>query len=151
MKHPIFLILILTCCGYKGICQQNDSLNIYRISLATHIEYLKSVNKASIQSVNIERSEVTESLPDQVNGIRIFYLTRSEIRDKTQKGKRIELIVIRPVIVDSKSLKITIIDFSVTSKKNNFNYANGGGSSLEFKYNCNLQKFELTNKKQGGI
>lgn len=148
----LFLFILLIICSYRGVCQKNDSPNIYLISLTTHLEYLKSVSKKSIESVYVERHEVaTEGLPDQIDGTRIYYLTRLEIRDKTRKGKRIELIVMRPVVVKATSLKVAIIDFSVTSKKNNFNYANGGGSTLEFTYNCDAQRFELTNKKQGGI
>lgn len=151
MRFLVFFILVFSCYN-KGLCQKDDSPNIYLISLTSHLEYLKSVNKKSIESVYVEKDEVTtEGLPDQIDGTRVLYLTRSEIREKTQKGKRIELIVVRPVVVKSRSIKVTVIDFSVTSKKNNFNYANGGGSIFEFTYNCDLQKFELTNKKQGGI
>ena len=151
MRLLVFFILVFTCSS-KGLCQKDDSSNIYLISLTSHLEYLKSVNKKSLESVYVEKNEVTaEGLPGQIDGTRVLYLTRSEIREKTHKGKRIELIVVRPVVVKSKSIKVTVIDFSVTSKKNNFNYANGGGSTFEFTYNCDLQKFELTNKKQGGI
>ncbi|HEY5750636.1 MAG TPA: hypothetical protein VIU12_31455 [Chryseolinea sp.] len=151
MKYLFFLVLSLAL-GIEGFSQQNDSLNIYLVSLTSHLEYLKSKSKENIQSVYVERDDlVTGSLPKQIDGITIFYLTRLEIRDKTRKGKRIPLIVIRPVKVERTSLKISIIDFSVTTKKNSFNYSNGGGSTLEFRYNCDLQKFELTNKKQGGI
>jgi len=150
MRSLIFFMIVFICYGNKASCQQNDSPNIYLVSLTSHLGYLKSVNKKSIQ-VYVEKSDITETLPDQIDGTRIVYLTKSEIRDKTRKGQRIDLIVMRPVIVGVKSLQVTIIDFSVTSKKNMFNYANGGGSTLEFAYNCNLGRFELTNKRQGGI
>ncbi|HEY5750642.1 MAG TPA: hypothetical protein VIU12_31485 [Chryseolinea sp.] len=130
MKYLFFLVLSLAVC-IEGFSQQSDSLNIYLVSLTSHLEYLKSMSKENIQSVYVERDDlVTGSLPKQMDGITISYLTRLEIRDKTRKGKGIPVIVIRPVKVERTSLKISIIDFSVTTKKDSFNYSNGGGSTL---------------------
>ncbi|WP_236676285.1 hypothetical protein, partial [Chryseolinea lacunae] len=48
-------------------------------------------------------------------------------------------------------IKVTVIDFTVTSKRKNFYYSNGGGSAVFFRYNCDLKRFELSGKEQGGI
>ncbi len=149
MKHGFTLFLFLVC-GFVGHGQANDTLNIYQISLTHHLEYLKSLNK-NVQSVFVEKSDLTSELPEKIGDVRVVYLTRSEIQAKTKKGNRIDLIVIRPVMINAKSIKTVIIDFAVTSKKNKFKYANGGGSTFEFKYNCDLESFELASKKQTGI
>jgi hypothetical protein len=152
MRQLFLFILLFTGCRYEAFCQRSDSSTIYLTSLTTHLEYLKSVSKKNLELVYVEKSDITtENLPEQIDGTRVHYLTGSEIQDKTRKGERIKLIVIRPVVVKGSALRVVVIDFSVTSKKNNFNYANGGGSTFEFTYNCDVQRFELTNKKQGGI
>lgn len=149
----LILIIILGLSSSDGHCQKSDSSNIYLVSLTKHIQYLKSLRTtAGLSSVYVEKDELTtENLPEKIDDVTISYLTRQEIKSKTSGGKRIRLIVIRPVVVGESSLSVNVIDFSVTSKKNNFNYANGGGSALEFKYDCELKKFVLANKKQGGI
>jgi len=152
MRRLFLLILLFTGFRYSAFGQTSDSSNIYLTSLTTHLEYLRSLTKKNIELVYVEKSDVTtENLPEQIDGTKVQYLTKSEIQDKTRGGERIKLIVIRPVAVKKSSLRVVVIDFSVTSKKNNFNYANGGGSTFEFIYNCNLQRFELISKKQNGI
>jgi|688.fasta_scaffold566956_2 hypothetical protein len=153
MKKILFLTVILSCVSNKANCQPKDTTNIYLLSLTEHLEYIKKLSKdRGLNSIYVEKNELTtESLPNQIGGITILYLTPSEIQSKTRGGKQIHLVVIRPVKVEAELLKVGIIDFYVTTKKKNFNYANTGGSTLRFKYSCERNKFELFNKKQGGI
>ena len=49
------------------------------------------------------------------------------------------------------TFNITIIDFTSTYKKGNYNYANGGGSKTVFKYSCQENKWILIESKNSGI
>lgn len=154
MKKVILIsIIILGLSSSDGHGQASDSSNIYLISLTQHIEYLRSLKTtAGLSSVYVETDELTtENLPEKIGDMTISYLTRQEIKSKTLDGKRIRLIVVRPVVVNEGSLRVNVIDFFVTSKKNNFNYVNLGGSIFIFKHNCEKGRIELSHQKHGEI
>jgi hypothetical protein len=46
---------------------------------------------------------------------------------------------------------VTIIDFTITYKNGNYNYANGGGSKTLFQYYCQENKWVLIESKSSGI
>lgn len=149
----ILVLITATLLLYQGEVhgQSTEATDIYLISLKEHLVWAAK-NRTTLQTVYVEKNEhTTESLPASVSGMEITYLTKTEILDKTRNGRRIFLLVIRPVEVKSEYLKISVIDFSVTSRKKTLKYANGGGSVFEFRYNCDRGVFELTNKRQSGI
>jgi hypothetical protein len=151
MKY-IFLLLITFTLSSYGTCQEGPSDNIYLKSLQEHIEYIKSVNQSDVQSVYVEENDITTTgLPKNIGDVDVIYLSKKEIRNKTKNGKRIHLIVIKPVQIGKRYLKVNLIDFFVTSKRNSFNYANSGGSTFEFRYNCEKEEIELFSKNHSGI
>lgn len=152
MRYLIFVLISLAL-DANAFSNPVDSTSIYFTSLSNHLEYLKSLKKNAngLNEVYVEKSEITESLPSDIGSVHISYLTLSEIKAKTTKGKRIHLIVVRPVKVESTLLRVNVIDFFVTSNKEGFNYANTGGSVFEFRFDCERNRFLVSNKKQGGI
>lgn len=152
MKIQYLFVLLLSFFANHESTSQNKPVDIYLSSLSFHLDQLKAIKKGGLNSIYVEQNEVTTvGLPEELGGIKIIFLTREEIREKTRNGKRIELVAIRPVRIYPKSLVVTVLNFSVTSKRNTFNYANGGGSTLEFAYNCDDQQFELVRTQYGGI
>lgn len=49
------------------------------------------------------------------------------------------------------TFSITIIDFTITYKNRNYNYANGGGSKTLFRYSCQENRWILIESKSSGI
>jgi hypothetical protein len=153
MRH-LYLFLSLLC--LNAFSQEKiDSTNIYLRSLKLHLAYLEDNYKKSNLSlpytVNVEVDEQTTiNLPNQIDNFRISYLNKEDIK-KLAKKESIQLIVMRPVVIFQNSLIINIIDFNVRFSKNNFNYSNGGGSKIEFIYDCKDDYFKVSNIKQGGI
>jgi hypothetical protein len=71
-----------------------------------------------------------------------------KIRSVVKKGVRAWKII--PAL-QGFSLKIRIIDFFVTYKSGNYNFANGGGSETVFEYSCNENKWVLVKSEYQGI
>lgn len=55
-----------------------------------------------------------------------------------------------PVLNGSK-LIVSIIDFYITYKKNNYNFANGGGATVIFEYSCDKNAWIFRETKWTGI
>ncbi len=55
-----------------------------------------------------------------------------------------------PVLTGNK-LVVSIIEFTVTYKNKNYNYANGGGATVVFEYSCDKSKWEFRESKWSGI
>jgi hypothetical protein len=55
-----------------------------------------------------------------------------------------------PVLKNNK-LSIGIVDFTITYRSNNYNFANGGGSETTFEYSCIEKKWILIDSKYRGI
>ncbi|KIX21290.1 hypothetical protein SY27_11140 [Flavobacterium sp. 316] len=53
--------------------------------------------------------------------------------------------------LDNNKLTITIIDFLITFNNGKYNFANGGGSTTIFEYNCNKMSWELIDSIINGI
>jgi hypothetical protein len=53
--------------------------------------------------------------------------------------------------LDNNKLVIHIVNFTITYKKHNYNFANGGGAKVIFEYSCTNDKWVLTESKWSGI
>lgn len=53
--------------------------------------------------------------------------------------------------LNNNRLTISIIDFFITFDNGKYNFANGGGSTTIFEYNCNKMDWELINNITNGI
>lgn len=153
MKN-IFILLSFLC--LNAFSQEKlDTTNLYFKSLKLHVAYLESTfknnNVSFPDNINVEYNEQTTiNLPSQIDNFKISYLNRDEIKKLSSK-ESIQLIVIRPAVINAKSIIINVIDFNVKFRKNNFSYSNGGGSKIEFVYDCVNDCFKIGKIKQGGI
>lgn len=152
MMRYLFLLFLMLGIIQNGLGQQKEPINIYSESLNWHLKNLKAINAIKCNTVYIEKDEIsTVGLPEEINNVQIICLSREEVRTKTKNGVGINIIVIKPVKVKLKTLEVVLIDFYVTSKGKNFFYGNGGGSVIEFKYNCETEEFEYSENKYHGI
>jgi hypothetical protein len=74
----------------------------------------------------------------------------SKARNKSILKRGIQAWKIIPVLKGNK-VTISIIDFFITYKNGNYNYANGGGSETVFEYLCSENKWMLIDFKNQGI
>ncbi len=75
------------------------------------------------------------------------------VYDKRNKGllkKGIEAWKVLPVL-NGNRLTVSIVYFSVTYKKNNYNFTNGGGATVIFEYSCEKNKWIFIETKWSGI
>jgi hypothetical protein len=95
---------------------------------------------------------VDDFFPKVINGIKIQYLDQNELKTILRKNKSsIPVIKIIPLKIINDKLFINVIQFQVTFKKDNFNYANGGGLSVYFIYNCETKTIQFAYSKVGYI
>lgn len=76
-----------------------------------------------------------------------------DIYDKKNRGllkKGIHAWKILPVLKGNRFI-INIVDFNITYKNRNYNFANGGGATVIFEYHCDTSKWVLMNTKWSGI
>lgn len=71
-----------------------------------------------------------------------------ENRKLIKKGIRAWKVL--PVLSKNK-LIVTIIDFYITYKNKNYNFANGGGAKVVFEYSCSQNKWILAESNWSGI
>lgn len=53
--------------------------------------------------------------------------------------------------LNKNKMEVTIIDFHLTFSKNNYHFANGGGSTIIFEYSCENETWKLLSAKHSGI
>ncbi len=147
MKRAILILLALVAIDQLVVAQ-----DIYTESLKYHLENLMAVDAIRNKTVYVERiARLTDELPDSIYSLRIVYLSKDEIRYMTKHKSGIDIIVITPAKMDSAVWRVNVIDFYVTSDRKSFNYSNGGGSIIEFTYDCNFARFRVENKKYIGF
>jgi len=85
-----------------------------------------------------------------VTALRLETINIFEAKNKNALKKGIHAWKIMPTLISNR-LKISIIDFFITQKNGNYNYANGGGSETVFEYVCNENKWVLIKSKSQGL
>lgn len=132
-----------------------DNKNLYIRAISAIIdtlpkEYGNIKPDKDLKSLIFQKNtELLDSLPKQLNGASISYLTIEELKEITKrKNNRIPIIVIRPIMNDQNLIKISFIDywldFSRFRKKigrKTLNFALVGGHNVYFKYDCSKNDF----------
>ena len=135
------LILGLTVCFAQTTynTDSRDSTNIYYNSL---LQYAQTIDKTLLidNTIYVEQNFlITDKLPPNINGLRIEYLDRTNLKRKIhQEDGEITLVRIVPLRISNGDFFVNIIPFSTTYSKNQFWYANGGGLSVIYEYSVDL-------------
>lgn len=126
-------------------------------------EYKRMVDTAIIlQARNPEQTPYNDGiyLIDQKD--QAYYLSSDNeknkfnsinVYDKKNRGrlkKGIHAWKILPVL-NGNRLIINIVDFNITYKNRNYNFANGGGATVIFEYHCDTSKWVFMATKWSGI
>lgn len=139
----LFFAAFVAFCFSEAYSQQNEKPDIYQICLTRYLESYK-IEAKSKGSVFVERNDLTtESMSAKISNISILYLNQQDIKVETKNEKRIHLIRVNPMRIEDELIKISIINFYVSRRKNHFRYINSGGETYKFKFNCENSQFEI--------
>ena len=103
-------------------------------------EYLKK-----IYIVNENGQSMMLSKGNKLNTLNIYDRKNKHI---LKKGLHIWKVV---TILEKNKFIINIIDFQVTYKRNNYDFANGGGTKIIFEFSCDENNWKLIYNKTQGI
>lgn len=149
------LFLLASLLFIKPLTTFSQGSSPYRLALEEHIKYNTEIEqkvfKRQLDSVLVEINEQSSDLPSVIGSVRIVLVDKIKVKELTNRGNRLFIVEVRPAKVGEHTIVINVINFSVTRSGSRFKYLNGGGSILEYKYNCLVQQYELISKKQGGI
>ena len=131
--------------------EANDSTNVYHFSLAKYCENLdKSGNKES--TVYVEKDYlVTKDLPSRIKSHEIRYYDMTEVKKYLKGKKGMTLVRIIPLRVKTNDFFVNVIPFSVSYKKKNFDFVNGGGLSVKFQFDQGTNGLIYKSAEMGGI
>jgi len=119
-----------------------------------HIDdsYLGGI-RTDYRHVPVEKDpEITNGLPSQQGDYRVEYLDRREQFDRLRKlRKGFAVLRIHPMQSDGSLLKILVSVSYLTYEKHRFMYAVSDWSDVEFRYDCERQKFVVSSVKLGGV
>jgi len=101
----------------------------------------------------VEKSDqITEGLPARFGDHEIAYLDVRELSDRYRRlRKEFAILRIHPMRNSGTSLNIQIGVYWFRSSKNHVVYAFSDWSEVEFRYNCENQKWVISEVKLGGI
>lgn len=137
--------------------EKQDSTNVY---LKAIIEFCNYVNNQfpNVNKLNFEELPITTMFPNEVEGIKIDYVSRSEVKSKFKAGKIKNYCVISPMQLKDGEFYISIITFKVDFqkklwsdyKKNQIGFVSQGGIKSKFKYDVSSKSLIFINS-EGGI
>jgi len=134
MKIFISILSVLIIQVPTAFNQDIDTSNIYLQALGYHIGAFntdtQSTSGESVYFVEIDKY-TTKDFPPKIGTCKIELVDKGMIKSMTSNNKELDILVVRPARWKDGSLIITVIDFSVTRKRNHFFYTNKGGSSFQ--------------------
>jgi hypothetical protein len=98
----------------------------------------------------IDENDLAYKYAGGVTGLGLKSMNIFDAKNKSVLKNGIHAWKIMPALKGG-SLTISIIDFFITYKSGNYNYANGGGSEKVFEYLCNENKWALVKSKNQGL
>ena len=151
MKKVLVVIFIFSL--VKGYSQKHESEYKKMIDSALTIMMQKMINPGGTSKNNDLYLLDENDRPYPYFHTSLMYfksidLTKASNDKRLKQGIKAWKII--PVLKGNR-MTITIIDFRITYKNNNYNYANGGGSESVFEYSCDKNAWLLVASKTGGL
>jgi hypothetical protein len=95
---------------------------------------------------------ITDGLPEQSGEYRVEYLDFDQQVEKCRLIKKpFVLLKIQPMTNEGANLAIQVTVYWVTYKKSRLNLALSGWSDVEFRFDCEQQRFVVSKVTRGGI
>ena len=96
--------------------------------------------------------EITDGLPSQLGEFRVEFLDDQQQIDRYhQLRKGYSILRIRPIQNDGSTLRVEVSVSYVRFEKSKFIHGVSDWSDVEFRYDCEQQKYVITSVKLGGI
>ena len=97
-------------------------------------------------------NEITDGLPSQLGDYRVEYLDYREQIDRYKKlRKEFSILKIGSMQSDGARLRIVISVYYLSYKKHKLLLGLSDWSEVEFRYDCEKQKYIVSSVKLGGI
>jgi len=95
---------------------------------------------------------ITNDLPEQFGDYRVEYLdTENQIARYKGARKPFSILKVQPMKSEGARLKIQVTVYWVEYKKSKVYLALSDWSDVEFRFNCETERFVISNIKLGGI
>ena len=151
MKKVLVAIFIFSV--VKGYSQKHESEYKKMIDTALTIMMQKMINPGETFKNNDlylldENDRPYPYLHTSLIDFKSIDLFKAKNDKKLKQGIKAWKII--PVLKGNR-MTITIIDFRITYKNNNYNYSNGGGSESVFEYSCDKNAWLLIGSKTGKL
>lgn len=157
MKRRLLIIfLFLLIKGYSQK-QENEYNKLIDSAISIQVHQLFKLSNSSTVSASNKKALYLideNDFPYQYKGVptaiefKTIDLSRIENRGILKNGIHVWKII--PMLKSNK-IVVRIIDFLITYKRSNYNYANGGGSETVFEYLCGENRWELVKTKYQGL
>jgi hypothetical protein len=160
---------VLLLCALSGVPQEGSvpakKDNLYSVALFASVSEMEkswghiddsdggSRIRTDYRHVLVEKdSEITDGLPSEKGDYRAEYLDSREQMDRYNKlRKEFSILKIRPMQSDGLLLKIQVSFSHLRYEKHKFLLGISDWNDVEFRYDCQKQKFVVFSVKLGGI
>ncbi|MDH5379726.1 MAG: hypothetical protein OEW75_02675 [Cyclobacteriaceae bacterium] len=131
--------------------ESKDSSNIYYFSLLKYCDYLDKLDSQP-SIIYIERNYlITDKLPSRIRNYELKYFDQRDVKRFLKGKNQMTLVRIVSLRVNEDSFFVNVIPFTVSYKKKNFNYLNGGGLGVKFEFDVELNGLIFKSAEMGEI
>lgn len=126
-------------------------------SLEIHFDNQKELfsngsSTTDIESIYLVGEEIPKSyLPKTSSKYPLNYINIYDKKNRKLLKKGIMAVSIQPLKLEGNKVIITLINFKISYKNQNYNFSNGGGSETYFEYSCADEKWKLLESNFSGI
>lgn len=157
MKQLLYILFLISYTFMFSQSKEGEMKALYASAIDNHMDnakklYDKGVSKIHVKELYFIADMIPkEHLPNEVKGYKINYINMYKKNNKAMVKKGIKAISIQPMQLEENRILIDLIDFSITHKKGNYHFSNGGGSTTVFEYSCQEKKWMHKETKFNGI
>jgi hypothetical protein len=137
--------------------EKQDSTNVYHKAIIEFCDYVNN-QFPNVDKLNFEEVPTTTMFPNEIEGIKINYVPRSEVKRRFKAGEIKYYCVISPMQLKDGDFFVSIITFKVDFqknlwseyKRNQIGFVSQGGIKSRFKYDANSNSLMFI-ASDGGI
>jgi hypothetical protein len=169
IERCFLLGLVLLLCALPSFPQQDrvpaKQDNLYSAALFAstaemektwgHIDdsYVGGRIRTDYRHMLVEKDpEITDGIPSQLEDFRVEYLDNRDLINRCRKVRRgFSILTIHPIQNDGGRLKIRVSVAWAKYEKGKLILGFSDWSDVEFRFDCEMQKFVISGVKLGGI
>lgn len=150
MKALILIfVIVFSCTVSHGQVKEDDYKKMIDTAIIMQTTgYSKTPYRSGIYL--IDSKDQIYILTSNTDKKKFGYINVYDKKNKKLLKKGVNVWKVLPVLSGNK-LVVSIIDFNVTYKKNNYNFANVGGATVTFEYLCDQNKWVFKETNWSGI